>query len=118
MTRGKSAQPFPVSDQVFHILLSLVDRPRHGYGILQEVERRTGGQVTMGSGTLYSAVKRMLASGWLEEERVEDPEDPRRRYYRLTPTGLAVARSETRRLEEMVRQAHAKELFAGKGGAG
>lgn len=52
-----------VSDQVFHILLSLVDGPRHGYGIIQVVEARTGGAFTIGSGTLYSALKRMESDG-------------------------------------------------------
>ncbi|MEQ9397946.1 MAG: PadR family transcriptional regulator [Longimicrobiales bacterium] len=106
----------PVSEAVFHILLSLVDDPRHGYGIIQEVERRTGGRVVLGSGTLYSAIKRMRRDGWVAEAEVDDQEDPRRRYYRLTDEGRGVARDEARRLEAMVRQARAKALLAGGGG--
>lgn len=102
----------PVSEAVFHILLSLVDEPRHGYGVLQEVERRTGGRVVMGSGTLYSAIKRMRADGWVEEAEVEDPEDPRRKYYRLTDRGREIVRAEARRLEALVRQARAKAVLA------
>ncbi len=102
----------PVSEAVFHILLSLVDGPRHGYGVIQEVERRTGGGVVLGSGTLYSAIKRMRRAGWVVEADVADPEDPRRRYYRLTTVGSAIVRDEARRLESMVRQARAKDLLA------
>lgn len=109
----------PVSDQVFHILLSLVDEPRHGYGILQEVERRTGGQVVLGSGTLYSAIKRMWESGWVEEAPAPpDSDDARRKYYRLTAVGRDVVRHETRRLEALVRQARAKEVLTEAEGAG
>ncbi len=102
-----------VSEQVFHILLALVDRPRHGYGVLQEVEHRTEGRVSLGSGTLYSAIKRMLASGWVEEAEVPDPEDSRRRYYRLTDRGRDVTRAEAERLEELVRHARVKAVLGG-----
>lgn len=103
----------PVSDQVFHILLSLVDRPRHGYGILLEVERRTGGHVTLGTGTLYSAIKRLRNRELVEETDAPGgtDDDPRRRYYRLTELGRAVVRSEARRLEALVRQARAKAVL-------
>lgn len=101
-----------VSEAVFHILLSLVDGPRHGYGVIQEVERRTGGGVVLGSGTLYSAIKRMRGDGWIAEAAVDDPEDPRRRYYRLTDAGRGVVRAEARRLEALVSQARAKDVLA------
>ncbi|HUF75101.1 MAG TPA: PadR family transcriptional regulator [Longimicrobiales bacterium] len=103
----------PVSDQLFHILLSLVDEPRHGYGIIQEVESRTTGEVTLGAGTLYSAIKRIRAWGWVEEvDAPEAGEDARRRYYGLTAEGLRVVRSEARRLEALVRYARAKDVLA------
>lgn len=105
-----------VSEQVFHILLSLVDGPMHGYGVIQQVERRTDGRLTLGSGTLYSAIKRMLKAGWVEETAVPDAEDPRRRYYRLTADGRGIVRAEARRLEELVRHARAKAVLGGAGG--
>ena len=103
----------PVSDQVFHILLSLRDGPRHGYGIIQAVEARTGGAFTIGSGTLYSAIKRMQSDGWIE--RVDGPigEDPRRKYYGLTPAGREVMFAEARRLTELA--AYARELLPERG---
>lgn len=95
----------PVSDQVFHVLLSLLDRPRHGYGIVQAVEARTGGAFTIGSGTLYSAIKRMEARGWIE--RVDGPagEDPRRKYYGITEAGRRVAVGEARRVTKLAEYA-------------
>lgn len=102
----------PVSDQLFHILLSLVDEPKHGYGIIQEVEGRTQGKLRLGASTLYSAIKRIRRWGWVEE--VSAPggdEDPRRRYYGITREGRRVAREEARRLEALVRHARAKELL-------
>lgn len=104
-----------VSEAVFHILLSLMDEPRHGYAILLEVEERTGGAVVLGSGTLYSALKRMRAAGWVEETPDPDPEDPRRRVYRLAPAGRDVVRAESLRLEALLRQARAKAALAGGG---
>jgi len=102
----------PVSDQLFHILLSLVDEPRHGYGIIQEVEGRTRGELRLGASTLYSAIKRIRAWGWLEE--VDGPDangDARRKYYGLTREGRRVVRDEARRLEALVRHARAKDVM-------
>jgi len=102
----------PVSDQLFHILLSLVDEPRHGYGIIQEVEGRTRGELRLGASTLYSAIKRVRAWGWVQEvDAPEAGEDPRRKYYGLTAAGRAVVRDEARRLEALVRHARAKDVL-------
>lgn len=102
----------PVSDQLFHILLSLVDEPKHGYGIIQEVEGRTRGELTLGASTLYSAIKRIRRWGWVEEVPAPgDDEDPRRRYYGITGEGRRVVREEARRLEALVRHARAKDLL-------
>ena len=104
----------PLSPAVFHILLALADEERHGYGIMQEVERRTNGAVQLGPGTLYGAIKRLLANQLIEEiDERPDPElnDERRRYYRLTDFGVKVLSAEAARLNEMVRQARAKQLL-------
>jgi len=103
----------PVSDQLFHILLSLVDQPRHGYGILQEVEARTDGGLVLGSGTLYSAIKRIRAWGWVVEVDAPQLGDPRRKYYGLTEVGRQVVQAEARRLETLVRHARAKHALPG-----
>jgi DNA-binding PadR family transcriptional regulator len=106
----------PLTPAVFHILLALVDKERHGYGIMQEITVRTDGKVRMGPGTLYGSIKRMLADGLIEESGERpDPEldDERRRYYRLTNFGQRVARAEAGRLEHLVNVARSKRLLAG-----
>jgi DNA-binding PadR family transcriptional regulator len=100
----------PLPPATLHILLALADADRHGYAILQEVAARTGGAVRMSAGTLYRSIQRMVEQELIEEcEARPAPavDDERRRYYRLTSFGLAVARAETERLESLVRLARA-----------
>ena len=104
----------PLTPAMFHILLALADKERHGYHIMREVDERTNGNVKLGPGTLYGSIKRMMADGLIEElEERPNPEldDERRRYYRLTDFGFRVARAEAQRLEQMVRSARAKKLL-------
>ncbi len=119
--RGPPADPsslLPLSEAVFHILLALAAGERHGYGILLEVEERTGGRVRLGPGTLYGAIKRLRGQGLVEETAGEedDPTDERRRYYRLTPLGREVAVLEARRLERLLDAARGKRILP-QGGA-
>ena len=104
----------PLSPAVFHILLALADEERHGYGIMQEVKRRTDGKVRLGAGTLYGAIKRLLEKGIIAEtDERPDPElnEGRRRYYRLTDFGQRVLRVDVSRLNQLVQQARAKEVL-------
>lgn len=104
----------PLTPAIAHILLALADQDRHGYAIMQEIERMTAGAVRMGPGTLYGTIKRMMASGLLEEaDERPDPalDDERRRYYQLTELGRAVAVAESRRLEATLGVARAKRLI-------
>lgn len=103
----------PLTPVALNVLLSLADQERHGYGIMQEVGRRTGGEVRLGPGTLYGAVKRMREGGLVEEsDESPDPEidDERRRYYRITDFGHRVAAAEVERLEALVRSARSKGI--------
>jgi DNA-binding PadR family transcriptional regulator len=104
----------PLTPATFHILVALVDEERHGYGIMREVEERTGGELRLGPGTLYGSLKRMLGEGLVAEagERA-DPQlgDERRRYYRITSLGRAAAAAEARRLDALVRLARSKRLI-------
>lgn len=105
-------QLLPLPAAQLHILLAIADGEKHGYAIMREVESMTGGEVTMGPGTLYGAIKRMLSAGLVEEtDERPDPEldDERRRYYRATGFGLRVLAAETERLERLVRTAQAKQ---------
>ena len=95
----------PLTPAVFYILLALADGDKHGYGIMQEVKVITDGQFSMGPGTLYGSIKRMLETGLIVE--VDDRPDPalddeRRRYYRLTSLGQRVAQAEAERLAALV----------------
>jgi DNA-binding PadR family transcriptional regulator len=95
----------------FHILLALSDDDRHGYAIIQDVAARTGGELKLSAGTLYRSIQRMLEQGLIVEVRdrpAPEFDDERRRYYRITPLGNAVARAETRRLAQLVKLAYAK----------
>src|SRR5580692_10217606 len=106
-------RPFLLSRDTFHILVALADRDRHGYSIMREVSERTGGQVSLSPSTLYSAIKRLLESGLIQElEERPDPEhdDERRRYYRLTKTGRRAAIEEARQLEKLLADARSSGL--------
>jgi DNA-binding PadR family transcriptional regulator len=110
----KAEDMLPLTAAVLHILLALVDGERHGYGIMQEVTQRAGGQVKMGPGTLYGSIKRMLADGLIEEaDERPDPalDDDRRRYYRLTNFGVRVMRVEVLRLQQIVSLAQSKQVI-------
>jgi DNA-binding PadR family transcriptional regulator len=107
----------PLPTAVFHILVALADRERHGYSIMQDVATRTEGKVRLSAGTLYSAVRRMLEQGLIDELRESpDPEsaDERRRYYTLTPLGREVALAEARRVTDLLIQAKAAGLIPRK----
>lgn len=98
----------PLTPAVFEILLSLAAGERHGYAILQDVEARTAGRVTLHAGTLYRALGRLVDDGLVEETAgPAEPEDERRRYYAVTPLGRAVVGAEADRLERQVRTARA-----------
>jgi DNA-binding PadR family transcriptional regulator len=106
----------PLTPAVLHILLALADEERHGYGIMREVQERTGGQTRLGPGTLYGSIKRMLADDLIEEsDERPDPamDDQRRRYYRITDFGRSVAGAEAERLQSLVSAAQAKKISFG-----
>jgi len=108
----QAMQLIPLTPAVYHILLALADEDRHGLGIMQDMEERTGGKVLPGPGTLYGTIKRLLESALIEEAPRDGhtTDDPRRRYYRLTPLGRQAAALETERLSTLVRIAQDKAL--------
>lgn len=104
----------PLPRDTFDVLVSLADRDRHGYAILQDIAERTGGRIRLSPSTLYAVIKRLLESELIEElsER-PDPahDDERRRYYCLTPLGRRVAESEAARLTRLLADARASGLL-------
>jgi DNA-binding PadR family transcriptional regulator len=89
----------------FQILLALAGQERHGYGIMQEISRQSGERIRVGPGTLYGAIKRMEAAGWIIESAAPraDDEDARRTcYYRLTPAGRTAAADAARQMADLV----------------
>jgi DNA-binding PadR family transcriptional regulator len=107
--------PLPLA--AFHILIALSAGECHGYGIILDVEARTSGALRLSPGTLYRTIERLLEDGLIEEPRKKPSgpgNDPRRRYYRITPFGTAVARAETRRLADLVRLARHAWRAAGE----
>jgi len=98
----------PLPSAAIHILLALGPAERHGYAIMTEVASMSNGAVRLAPGTLYTNIKRLLASGLIEEvaERPEpELDDQRRRYYRLSPAGRRVVGGEVARMEALVTSA-------------
>ena len=98
----------PLPSAPLHILLALREGERHGYAVMRDVERLSDGAVKMGPGTLYGAIKRLLADDLIEESSERpDPEldDQRRRYYRLTGLGERVCSAEVERLSKLLQRA-------------
>jgi DNA-binding PadR family transcriptional regulator len=93
----------------FHVLLALQPGSRHGYGVMQDVETLSQGRLRLGPGTLYTAVKRLAAAGLIAEC---EPDAERRRCYRLTRKGRAIATEEARQLSDLVQVARKRGLLA------
>lgn len=114
MDRFRPESFLPLTPVAFEILLALADGERHGYSIMREVERRSSGTVNLHPGTLYRALARLLESRWIEElDERPDPstDDERRRYYQLTPRGIAVARAEAERMASQLTAARERKLL-------
>jgi DNA-binding PadR family transcriptional regulator len=107
----------PLQPAVFHILMALADEDRHGYAIIQEILSRTNGEVRLGPGTLYRSIQRMLDDDLIveiHERPAPELDDERRRYYRITKFGKAVAHQEATRLSDLVRLARASGFMTRK----
>jgi len=103
-------------EPTFLILTALAGEPRHGYGIIQEVAESSDGRVSLLPGTLYTALDRLTAQGLVEVDREEVVESRLRRYYRLTPPGVATLRAETTRLRSLAAAAEKRLRLIPKAG--
>ena len=116
MTRSKTPAEdlLPLTPVVLHILVALADGARHGYGIAQDVEELTEGQVRLGPGTLYGSLLRMVKTGLIDHAAASsrsDADDERRRYYRITAFGRKTLDLELERMRRVVAYARRKELL-------
>ncbi len=112
MSPRETRAALPLSSSTFYILLALAGGDCHGYGVIKEVEAHTAGTVKLGPGTLYRLIKQLLSDGWIVEIEGDSLADAeRRRYYRLTERGRAVAVAEAERLEELVTIARQRSLL-------
>ena len=117
MTESRPESFLPLPPATLHILMALAEEDRHGYAIIQDVEARTDGELKLSAGTLYRSIQRMLEQGLIVETRerpAPEEDDERRRYYRITPFGAAVARAEARRLTQLIKLAKASGFAPGR----
>ena len=103
----------PLSPQQFQILLALTDVDRHGYGIIRDVADRSSGALRLGTGALYTALRRLADVGWVRETARRDADDERRRYYTLTLAGRRALQAEAARLGALLGQARRKGIRPG-----
>ena len=106
----------PLQPTSFHILLSLADEDRHGYAIIQDIARRTNGEIKLSAGTLYRSIQRLQEQGLIIETRTRpapEEDDERRRYYSITVMGKAAAQAEVRRLHSLLKMARSCGVVPG-----
>lgn len=99
------AELLPLSPTTLHVLLALTGGDLHGYGIMLEITRQSGGQYKVGPGTLYASLKKLLKAGLVEESTGEMSEQAPRRRFHLTAMGSGVLAAETERLTGVLREA-------------
>jgi DNA-binding PadR family transcriptional regulator len=112
--KADSREPAPELTPIgFEVLLSLMEGPQHGYGIKLDIEARTDGDISLGSGTLYQAIQRLEREGLIAEAKpARDQSDGRRgRSYQIQPQGRAAVREHLRRLSRVVEYARARKLL-------
>ena len=110
----KTHDPLPLTNAAMYILLALVDRDRHGLGIAEHIEEFTTGSVSLGPGSLYGTIKRLLEQGFIEdvaEAPKDERGDPRRRYYRVTANGRRALERHTYELSHVLRVATIKKVI-------
>lgn len=98
--RNEDEHEKPLSEPVFLILTSLAEQPRHGYALLQDIEKSSDGRMALSTGTLYGALRRLLDSDWIE--RFEDGDTSRdKQAYRLTASGKRRLGAEVQRMDRL-----------------
>jgi DNA-binding PadR family transcriptional regulator len=97
----------PLSEPVLLILMSLANRPRHGYALIKDIENLSHGRVRLSTGTLYGALRRMLEDEWIQRFEQDDTSRDKQAY-RLTPLGRKQLQLELDRMKQLTRAATAR----------
>ena len=95
-----------LTEVTFYILLSLYT-PKHGYAVMQFIEEKTDGRLSLGAGTLYGALNSLQDKKWIEPYGGEG----RKKEYHITAQGKEIAEKELARLTELV--SIASEIIGG-----
>lgn len=95
----------PLTESYYYILLCLYKKPNHGYGIMQETKKLSNNRVKIGSGTMYTAVSKMIKKGWIRDSEILNEHDDRRRTYEITKEGIDILTNEIKRLKELINSA-------------
>ena len=116
--RGNASLPedeLPLTPLTMAILLALAESDKHGYALMKDVERQTGGMLSPGTGSLYAALDRLEGEGLIEESpsRPAREEDQRRKYFRITAAGRSLAGAEAARMQRVLETARARSLASG-----
>ena len=100
----------PLSPLTMAILLALADGDRHGYALMQDIEKQTEGALKPGTGSLYAGLQRLMGDGLIQESAGDPGADRRRRYYAITDAGRDMARAEVGRMLRVLNVASDKDL--------
>jgi DNA-binding PadR family transcriptional regulator len=100
----------PLPPATFYVLFALANGEKHGYAILKEARELSDDRFQMGPATLYTTIQRLVENGWITPVTNAQGDDPRRRYYRLTPSGRNAVRNELARMEALVRKSKSMRL--------
>lgn len=93
----------PLTESYFYILLCLYKGPNHGYGIMQDTKEISNNRVKLGSGTLYTAISKMIEKDWIEESKIKSEEDERRKNYQITDLGKEILFKEVDRIKSLLK---------------
>ena len=99
------SKPFRMTQQAYLLLLALGEGRTHGYAMIKQVKELSAGEVTLGAGTLYGNLDRLLDAGLVQRAGEETVAGRARRYYTITGDGMSAARAETLRLAHLADRA-------------
>ena len=100
----------PLPAATFYVLFALLNGDKHGYAILKEARELSDDRFQIGPATLYTTIQRLVDNGWIKPVTNGQSDDPRRRYYRLTPSGRNAVHNELARMEAIVRKSKSMRL--------